>query len=497
MRGSILSYGLANIKQLWKPSIWLLTGLLVVMISYGILTNPRIYSFDARYYWELRLAFWDDHGDFSILNYSDEQFQLRGYLFPLFLLISEWLIDFVTIDRWVDDYATVVILNSILLLCVSWGLIPAIFSRLTGRKNTTVFRLILSSLLAFFWRGQLYYPLSDIPALFFLILGLLLITRVLQTPVGWQASGAAFMAGAALMATYVIRPVYLLVYLAVLVGLILSLAARHIRQRILHLLAFLLAGALILTPQYMINRMHYGENSPFISGGLYSYQTTVGFLVQRYEANTGDLTYPAGVRFIDPQAENLLLQAGRNLPFDTETIGAFDVESVLMNALSISDLLGFFWNYPLDMITIYFRHIFNGLSLIYPTTYIESIYRPDLVLMWLNYTILFVVLIFFDARPLFARGVLLSSFILFAWLLPVVTSIPGAVEARYFLPLHALLDACFVSILTDVNSLKVSIERFGRIRLLILYVFFLLMAFSLSGLILTTVPQTTLLLTPR
>jgi hypothetical protein len=224
----------------------------------------------------------------------------------------------------------------------------------------------------------------------------------------------------------------------------------------------------------------------------------VGFLVQRYEASMDKNVYPAaGVRFMDPQAENLLLQEGRKFPFDTRAIGAFDVDSVLQNAFSIHDIFHFFLKYPLDIATIYFRHLFNGLNLIYPTTYIENIYRPAPLLMWLNYTVLFGVLFFFDARQLVSKNPPLHSLILLVWLLPALAALPSAMEARYFLPLHALLEACFVWMAADFTTLKAKIEQFGSLRLLFLYVIFVLMAFSLSGLILTSVPQANLLLTPR
>ncbi len=484
--------------QLRKPQNWLAVGFLVFLIVYGIVTNPRLLVFDARYYWELRLAFYDANKQFSLLNFADEQFQLRGYFLPLLLLAAEWVIDIFTPDRWVDDFSIVVILNSFLMFSLVWWLIPAIFSRLTGRKSTTLFRFALSCFLAIFWRGQLYYPLSDIPALFFLLAGLLLVMVAFQLPAGWKNAAAVFLAGALLMASYLIRPVYLLVFVAVALGLAFVPAALKIRQRFLYMVVFLLAGALVLTPQYLINRLHYGINSPFISGGLYSYQITVGFLVQRYESSVDRTIYPeAGVRFMDPQAKNLLIRNGHSFPFDTNVIGAFDMDSVLENAFSLQETFQFFLKYPLDVVTIYFRHVFNGLNIVYPTTYIGNLYRPDPVLMWLNYTVLFGVLFFFDARQLALKNPPLNSLVLLAWLLPVLAAIPGAVEARYFLPLHVLLEACFVWMMADLRTMKTKIEQFGVFRMLFLYVMFVLMAFSLSGLILTTVPQASLLLTPR
>lgn len=497
MKEKVNYFLLFAVDQLRKPQTWLAVGFLLFLIAYGIVTNPRLLVFDARYYWELRLAFYDANKHFSLLNFADEQFQLRGYFLPLLLLAAEWIIDIFTPDRWVDDFSIVVILNSFLMFSMGWWLIPAIFSRLAGRKSTTLFRFTLFSFLAIFWRGQLYYPLSDMPALFFLLAGLLGVLVAFQLLNGWKGIAAAFLAGALLMAVYLIRPVYLLVFVAVALGLAFVPAALKIRQRFLLVFAFFLAGALVLSPQYLINRVHYGVNSPFISGGLYSYQVTVGFLVQRYEANVGADYAAAGVRFMDPQAENLLIRDGRSLPFDTRTIGAFDVDSVLENAFSLQEIFQFFLKYPLDVVTIYFRHVFNGLNIVYPTTYIGNLYRPDLVLMWFSYTMLFGVLFFFDVRQLVSKNPPLHLLVLLAWLLPALAAIPGAMESRYFLPLHAMLLASLAWMVDDIPALKMKIEQVGRFRTVILYAVFVLMAFSLSGLILTTVPEANLLLTPR
>jgi len=494
MKDKIALFVSCAINQLRRPKFWLAIVFLLFLIAYSVLTNPRNFSFDAHYYWELRRSFYDAGKNFSLLNFSDEQFQLRGYFFPLLLLASEWTIDVLTPDRLVDDFTIVVILNSFLLFLIGWGLIPALFSRLTGQKSTTLFRFVLSCILAFFWHGQLYYPLSDIPALFFLLSGLLAFMVVFQSLSVWKNTAGAFLAGALLMAAYIIRPVYLLVFVIVVLGLIFLPAVMKIRQRFLSIFTFLLAGALVLSPQYLINQVQYGLNSPFISGGLYSYQITVGFLVQRYEVSLDKKVYPAaGVRFMDPQAENLLIRDGRNFPFDTSAIDAFDVQ----NTFSIQDIFYLFLKYPLDVVTIYFRHLFNGLNLVYPTPYIKNIYRPDPLLMWLNYTVLFGILFFFDARKLVSKNPPLNSLILLAWLLPVLVALPGAIEARFFLPFHALLLAFLAWMFDDIPTLKMRIEQVGRWRTAFLYFVFVLMAFALSGLMLTTVPQASLLLTPR
>jgi hypothetical protein len=468
--------------------------LFLLVAAFAGFSTPRTFAYDAEYYWRLRENFLDIQRNFSLTNYADERYQLRGYVFPLLLLSAEWVVDVLTPDRWVDDYLTVAFFNSALFTLLAWWLLPAILAQLRGSPLSLRLRLLLAAILFLFLRGYLYYPLSDLPALLFLLTGVWATLQAAEYS-GWRFAGLAAGAGASLAAAYIARPVYLLAFGAV--GLAFLLARVKIwgwRSRFLGLMAFLLGGFLVLFPQYQINRIHYGVNSPFISGGLYTFQTTTGILLHRYETNVNEQVYPsAPVFFVDPQAERLLQRAGRGeVSRLLDNLHSLD----LPYTITISDILSFFTRYPLDVTAIYFRHLFNGLTPMYADPYIRNLYAPDLGLLWLSYTVLFTVLVFFDLRPWLSANPV-SGFALLAWVLPALAALPGAVEVRFLFPLQVLLVAAALSTLAHPPGLGEKIAHWGVFRLGLLYAAFLLMCFTLSGLILTTVPNSTLLLTPR
>lgn len=437
--------------------------LLVLYLGCGLLFPPPAFVRDSAYYWDLRRAFFDQAGHFTLTNYADDQFQLRGYVFPLILLAFETLIDLLTPDRWLTPALTVLLLNAAIFLSVGWFLLPELFSRLTAQPVSAAFRLSVGALLFFFWRGFLVYPLSDFPALALLLAGLL---------AAWEGASArnslaragllAFGAGALTMAAYLTRPAYLLALPAAWLVLLLG-RPQPWRRRLFWALIFLAGAALLLWPQYLINRQQYGLNSPFISDKLYAFHIENGFVVQRFEVNTNPQTYPLpNARFYDLQAQALLSRAG--LP-----------------GLTLQALPGLFWAYPLEVSSVYFRHLFNGLTPFYDSPYVKDILAPDFWLMWGSYTLCFTALTFFDWRRLLTANFWKKAALLAAWLLPVVTAIPAVTEVRFYLPLNAFLLVVFAALIFSPGLRRPGLRRQDWLGLTLSYAVFLLLCFALAG----------------
>jgi len=327
-----------TIRQKVRNLPWLGILVFVLVAVFAGFATPRHFPYDSGYYWELRQTFYDSQGNFSLTNYADERYQLRGYIIPLWLLAGEWLIDVPTPDRWVDDYLTVVLLNTALFTLLACALLPGLFTQLTGKAPPLRVRLLLALTLFLFLRGYISYPLSDLPALVFLLAGLLALLWVARLSAPGNLA-VALLAGALLAAAYFARPVYLLAFGAAGLSFF-FIPSRRWGWKGLAFAAFLVGGALIALPQYQVNRIHYGVDSPFISGGLYTFQTTVGMRVQRYETNLNEQIYPlAGVTFLDPQAENLLQRAGRLDVLAMPLLqGVFNLE----HTISLSDIFSLF-----------------------------------------------------------------------------------------------------------------------------------------------------------
>ncbi|GAB4501295.1 MAG: hypothetical protein Fur0035_08370 [Anaerolineales bacterium] len=464
-----------------RADFWLPLIFFLAFAAYGVAAGPHPFVRDSTHYWELRRTFFDHSGHFSLLNYVDADFQLRGYVFPLILLCVEWLLDIFTPDRWMTDSLTAILFNAATFLLLAWVLLPALFSRLTGQTVSLRFRALLTGLLFVFWRGFLFYPLSDFPALVFCLAGwlaLLLLFQPFSSPP--VKILLAFLAGSALMAAYLTRPVYLLTLGVAALALLFARAKNFsFLQRFSSLLAFLLAAALLLWPQYRINQIHYGLNSPWISDKLYAYHIANGFLVQRFEVNQDLSSYPLpNARYYDLQAQTVLQRTG-------------------LAELSLANLPQLFLRYPLDVTSVYFRHFFNGLSPFYDSLYVTNILRPDWFLLWLSYSIFFAVFYFFDWRRLFALQPALSVFTLGGWLLPVLTAVPAVTEARFYLPLNAFLLMIFSALCLTPADWRAKFAAEGWFRPVFFYLLFLLLCFALAGQILISVSDIPILLTPQ
>ena len=136
--------------------------------------------------------------------------------------------------------------------------------------------------------------------------------------------------------------------------------------------------------------------------------------------------------------------------------------------------------HPLAMGASYFRHVFNGLDVKYPTPYVRDLDNKPLVLSLLNYTLLFVALarlVLPDARRALGR-IRWSGMVVLAGAL--VGVIATQAESRYYLPLTALvyLLVCFGPA-TRASFLGGSTVR--RVAIGVAYAAFLLGCLSLSS----------------
>ena len=404
---------LTFLRRSW-PISW---RVLAVLLLYGIYLPLSGYSqehlrFDAAEYWELSLKF-TQHGHFSLLAYDNS---LRGYLGPLLLLPA----------RLLCHYTGWPILTATKILGAGWAAllfgvaIPELWKQATGRSVAGGRWLVLLGLSFAFWRGYFNFPLTDMPALALLLLGLALASRH-----GWVAAGGA---GLLLAAAVNMRPVYL-VSVPAFVWLLSRGSATGKWPRVAALVA---GAALVLAPQLLINRIHFKENTPLVlarlaglhTGSLYLEKMNWGLEQQKYETTFGT-DYPDKVMlFRDEAGSRLLREAG--VPYFL-TYGAY--ASVLLR-------------HPLTASGIMARHLFNGLDIQYPTPYVQRVYQLTWGLAWLNYTVWFGVLLVL-ARVRLRHWSLRHWLVLAALLAPCLVVLPMGMECRYLLPLQLLLCVAF------------------------------------------------------
>jgi hypothetical protein len=407
--------------------------------------NDRNLYYDAREYWYAA-------SNFSLGAYT---MPLRGYSYPFFCLILRTLAKTLRLNEFIVIWSA----NSLIAAAFGTLLVPGLVRRLLpqarfGWQAVLAFNAILLS----FYRGYTSYPLTDIPALALLVLGL---QWLLSSP--WLS----LLGGTALALSINVRPIYLIS----LVGLVPLICWRLFtdsragkgRAALVWLSGLLVGLCLGFAPQVYINHRQVARYSILpptdqrYGKSLYLWQIEVGLGLQRYETNVGTAYPQPQVRFHD-------------------RVGTVIASSAKTGLTSYADWLRLWTKYPRSLVALYGRHFFNGLDVSYPTPYLRSPYTRPLWGPLLNYSLIFLFLV----RLRHMRSELIGNVPFIATLAcllsPVAASIPTALEVRFFLPVHSVIFAsvAFSGVLALGNLRRI------RIVQLVYFLLFLLMCITLS-----------------
>ena len=398
---------------------WRVLVVLALYAAYLPLSGYNVghFTYDAAQYWELSNRF-TQQGSFSLLAYDEP---LRGYLGPLLILPG----------RFITHYTGGSMLAGAQVLGACWAAvlfgfaIPQLWAQVAGRELALGRWLVLVGLSFIFWRGYFNFTLSDMPALTLLVLALVALRHYQW---GW-----ALVAGLLLAAALNIRPIYLASVPACLWLFFRHPAPGRFRAR--RTAALLTGAALVLLPQWRINQQHFQRNTPLVLTGapgarpLYLKQLTWGTAFQRYETSLAP-EHPGSLVYADPAGGRALAQ---------EPTGRFE---------SYAHYLRFAAHHPVATSLRYFRHLFNGLDLRFPTPYPRDLHPVGgAALRLVNYTLLglgvwLAVVAWWRRRQRQQSAGLLQSLatpVLVALLLPCILVLPTLIECRFLLPLHMLL----------------------------------------------------------
>lgn len=414
--------------------------LLALHYSWGI----REVLYDANEYWQLAKP-----GVFG--NVATH----RGYFFPGLLVPVHLLAEALGVDA-------LRLLK--LALALGYGIalpliVPAVFVRAFGGSVSFWRRLVPVALMAQFFPGLLLYPLSDLPALLLLLSSLLCVLVASQrAPSKHQFVGLIFLAGLLAAAAYNTRTIYIfgLVGIAALLALQRGFARGSPVSRFVALAAFG-AGALVLSlPQLAINKRTQNNASLAVIAqvgeyGLFASQMAWGITLQRYETSAPGVAQTPGIYYLDPAGEEI-----------------FNREIATRNPFLLRDYIDIVLRHPLDFFALYTRHFINGLDLRDGIVYVRKLSTlrdrtavSNFLVLALACWVLFATLRHRPDRPGFfappAPGWPAALAIL---LLPVAAIVPGAVETRFFVPLH-LLAYGSIAFFFDAGSLRTSLRRNG------------------------------------
>ncbi len=403
------------------------------VILLGILFGIHLYTnryhqnyYDAQGYWDLANQYWST-GRFELMSFDSI---LRGYLFPLiispFALLTAYL-------GWepINITRTIGLITAVLLFGVVG---PSVWSALRGPLAPAVplGRRLLFGLLGFLmWRDYFNFALTDFPALLALLAGIWALLR--HRRLGW----GGLLAGMAVAAAVNFRPVYAATLPLVLVLCVWPRERPAIGGAWLGTLhwvrgaTFLLGVGLVLFPQLRINQEHFDSNSPLVitappgSPNLYLAQVHGGMFTQKYETTVG-VDYPIpSVMFWDGDGNDVATNA--HLP----------------PTMSLAEYAQMVAEYPGQVLALWFRHLFNGLDLQYPSPYPQAIFVDTFALALTNYLVLITGLLVLIQlgwrRPSWSHGPVII--VLLILLGPCAATLPVVMECRFLMPLHVLLCA--------------------------------------------------------
>lgn len=426
----------------------------------GIISNVSEFPYDSGYYLSLAASY-GLFENFDILHFSSS---LRGYLYPLLLypviLISNIGIGTIAID--------LLVINSFVYSLLSSLIIPYFFEKVFAVKFRVYARYVFSIIFLFFFRGLIIYPLSDLPAIFFIFVAAILTQKIyseIKMPLSLYKCLIGLLCGVCLASAYYIRPIYLI---SIIAWIILSIIVIMINRKpkMLILVAFMLIGlALIASPQIYINTNNYDTVSPLIlteksydGDSLYLEQLGWGIYISKYETNMDLSHYPsASLKYID--------QTGLNI-YNNNQIDSY-IDYILL-----------FLSHPLDMCCIYLLHLFNGLDITYPSIYIYDLYDPLRTFTQLfNYTLLFIGIV--GCVNLIKRTRYHDSLVVIGGmlLLPILLVIPTAVETRFFAILSIIFYGLATITITNID-LKDAINKSRKY--ILYYVGFIIICFILN-----------------
>jgi hypothetical protein len=457
-----------------KPEILVFIATFIFLLWSNLTKGNFTFYLDAGTYWDLRYQFnREETVRFSLINYNEP---FRGYLFPLINYLIYELADRIgLVDVVLLEVFQAFVYS--LLICI---IIPRGIHVLFHHKPTFWQVSVFTFLVIFFWQSYFFYPLSDFLAVLLFLSGAYLFVRYYSY---WLA---AISVGMAWGGATLVRPAYQITLVPLIVWVLYFCVKKihlDIFPTLVRLLGILTGMAIIFAPQVSINLTHFGipsympQTQLTYGEDLFTQQLSWGIVLQKYEGNIGT-NYPTNrVHFLDRQGENILIEAGfKSKPY----LGSGEI--LPDRPLTLTEYVGLLLKYPLDFISIYTRHLFNGLDIIYNTVYIEDVYQRSILLRLINYSLWFLVFVYISSKRKAVGQHISQLFLPAIFALPSVLSIPTAIEIRFMLPIHLMAYALAAFwILPDFVERDFSEKRIIVFNYITWYFVFLLLCFMLSA----------------
>ena len=425
------------VKNHEKKTAFIIAMIFMVLAQAYI--NAQKFEGDAAGYWYFSSYIW---------NFSFPH-TLRGYFYPFLLSPSKLIFEAIPESGYLAFYAIQAITFSYILTIM----LPDVFTRLIGGRVTLTRRVLPPVFITMFFPGLVAYPLSDLTALCLIIASIsLALSASEQTNVA-RALLLALLSGVLAYGAYNTRTIYLfmIILLPVLMP-VLILKGRTIAARTIITFSFVVGAAIAATPQSLINQKYLDSPSPLVVANinnvsLFAYQLKWGITVQRYETGydaEAGVIFP--VYYTDPVGERI---------FKDHDVGSANP--------TVSWYFRLLFSEPLSFLRIYTKHFINGFDVRDGDPYTRVRSKENNITSFASISVailgLFVLLMLIFRESVAVTNNSRFKVVLprLVWtvvlLIPVVAIVPGAIETRFFLPLH-LIAYCSIAFGLSINSLK-------------------------------------------
>ena len=409
-----MPYELAWVGRHQKIAAWAAAFLLFLVLN--DVQDVQTFYWDADFYWHLSRVR-------ALLHFPSV---MRGYFYPLMLAPSRLLCDL--FPDW--GYGPFRVISSTVYAYVLTGPLPEFYQTAFGRQTNLIRRMIVPVLVAVIYPGLVVTTLSDLPAACLMLGSMVCAMRsVAAEGRSLTRHGLLLLSGMLAYGAYNTRTIYLFAAALMLPAVPFILyRARGNLLRLAALSSMILGIVMAAIPQLLINVKNQGAWSPAVIAtvqgkSLFASQLLWGITFQRYET-TIDPSVP-GPEVYYPDV------AGQRL---------HDALHIDADSFTVADYLGIVVHHPLDFAGIYGRHLVNGLDVRDGAAYtrVQSASRNGFA--FCNFLVVFLGSALLLTAAWAHPPVDGPSRICWTWacmsLMPVLMIVPGAIETRFFLPLH-------------------------------------------------------------
>lgn len=420
---------ISSIQTIWGNNwTWKKKGIecffvFVLLMSFPILLGGyETYYYDANYYFYTADPVLAD--GFNLFAFPET---FRGYLLPLIILfVKTAMAPIFGANSWVS-YS---VFSSVLTAAMITIILPYLFE-LKASLRVFVGELITTLLVLFFWGDFLQYPLADLPAMVFMAASLALLKYLCTNEmIVWKRLLFGCLTGMFFYAAYSAKVTY---QYGIIIALIWVLIFYRKKSLLLCLIPSIFVGMFLLgIPQMLLNGQYTGQYTPAVLTNMFTnyadslemWQVLQGITVTGMDGYVGNHSF---------------------FPYDAVTFHDI-VGQTIANREQINDkfslftLMRLFIKYPLDMMSIYVKHVVKLMTPLYNDTYNFDLYTTKSINIIVSYVVWFLSGIgLWNVLDSPQRKTVISKAILFACMLfPAVLTIVGVSEVRFFICVYFL-----------------------------------------------------------